>query len=295
MKIEAHKDLATGRVFETLGALEDFQAEQKKLAETAARIEAIRARLTEMRGVVRSKLETADGLCVLVRDVYQETLDLLQELVVLRGIKRTKAQQKRIDVVKVEAWDFSFRPDRHTHYVPNSGVIMSCTLRVTLTSDAYGKLFCEEMSDLSFGKVIGMRTGGGGASTDDSDGTYAMRYSVNAPLKELPLMYPRVVELVEMAEAESKHRQALQRAQLEAFNQDPEVLAISAELGAAERAVREAIAARDAVQARMDQRGEEITAAVVEATPFQQQARYDKAQEGFADVKEEWESVRFYL
>jgi hypothetical protein len=293
-EIKAYKDVATGKVFESPETLADFQDEQRKAAETAARIDVIRARLTALRLEVLAKVETPDQLALRVREAYQETLDLLHELVELRGIKRTKTQQRtKIEVVKVEAWNFAFRPTREMEYKPNSGVVMSCYLRVTLSSDPYGKLFCEEMPDLDFKTVTGIRTYSGGAS--DEDGMYVMRYSVYTPLTNLPLMQPRVLKLVEMSEAESKHSRALQMAQLDAFNQDPAVLAISSELAAAQRTLDAAIEARDAVRTRLDQKGEEIAAAVAQAMPFEQKAEHDEAQLGFETVEEEWETVRFYL
>lgn len=296
MQIEAHKDPVSGRIFETPDALAEFQAEQKKAAETAARIVEICARLTALRTVVVNSMSTPSDLGALVHNTYQEVLDLLHELVELRGIKRTKVQQRtKIDVVKVEAWNFEWVPG--TKWVANSGLVLECSLRVTLTSEPYYKLFCEEMPNLDFETVIaGARAGGGGSSTDDADNSYKMRYTVRLPLKSVPLMRPRLVHLIEVTEAETAHNRARCDALYAAKKSDSAIATLKEELEAAEVALHAAQRARTAVAERLDAREAELVAEFEDKMPFDRQAELVQAQAGFEGKRDvDWSDLKYFL
>lgn len=286
MQIEAFKDPVSGKIFESQQELDDFVHLRKQEAEKAARIAAIRARLLELRTLVANTLTAPAELAGLVQSTYKEVLELLDELATLRNVRRTKAELKsKVGVRSVKAHCFRFKPADYSVYRTQPEVYFEVNLEMTLSRDSYYRLFCDEMPDLDYRTVItGLETHSGGCSNDDETGEYHIDYFVRIPLSKLPLMRPRVAQLLALETAKLEYDRDLESAQWKARRNSAEVAQAEAEVEEAEIALRAAVAHRNALRDKAEELADSVAEAVAKDMPFTAQEQLEKAQVGFEDL-----------
>jgi len=281
MEVMAHKDSVTGRLFESKEQFDQFQEEQRKVAEAATRRELLLGQLADLKRYVPEHFETPSDLAHVVTAAYTKFLDISNELVVGGTAKRPKRQPLKLTDVSVSRIKITAPGIREPG-------MFSAYVRVTLSEEPMFRTNKEGEFSVYLDNVLApLALGCGGASSND-DGTYEIRSELRAPLSKLPRLAKRLETLAELYIARSEHLQRIENAAAQVAAADEEHIRLADEAVQATQLAQEALRKAEAAREAVERHDAELTAQHAAENPFNRQSLWEAATAGFEGQLDEF-------
>lgn len=281
MEVIVHKDSATGRLFESKEQFDEFQEEQRKVTEAAARRELLLGQLADLKRYVPEHFDTPSDLEHVVRAAYTKFLDISNELVVGGTAKRPKRQPLKLTDVSISHVKITAAGYREP-------AMFSAYVRVTLSEEPMFRANREGEFSVNLDNVLApFSLGCGGASSND-DGTYEIRSELRARLSKLPRLAARLQTLAELYVARSEHLHRIENAAAELAAADEERIRLADEAARATQLAQEAARKAEAAREAVKHREAELTAQHAAENPFNRQSLWEAATIGFEGQLDEF-------